>query len=642
MPDIFSSVRFVRFGVFEVDIAAGEVRKKGIRIKLQSQPFLLLVTLLKRRGEVVTREELRATLWPDGTFIDFDHSLGTAVNKLREVLGDSASNPRFIETLPRRGYRFIVPFETVASDEDTANLTPAAAEEALTAKSAEMEQSAAIVEKHRRVWPMVLKVSGLVILTSALVIFVMLKLRPGMGRPTIKSLAVLPLENLSGDAAQDYFSDGMTDELITELGQLSELRVISRSSVMSYKKVRKPLTEIAQELKVDAVIEGTVLRAGNKIRITAQLVDASTDRHLWAQSYEGDLGNTLALQNNVARDVASQIQIKLSTQERVALRTGRTVDAEAHEAYLKGRFFWNKRTGDDLKRAVEFFDAAIARDPNYAQAYSGLADSYALMGDWEYGVLKPGEALPKARAAATKALALDNTLSEAHTSLAFALDLFDWDWGSAEREFKSAIVLNPNYATAHQWYAWHLATLGRNSEAIEEVKKAESLDPLSLIISADMADILLMARRFDESVGQSRKTLEMDSRFAVAHYELGQALTQQHQFPAAIEELERAISFSGGNQTFQSNLAYVYALAGKKEKAKELLAKLIHPSNGSLNPAEVALVYVGLGDNGQAMVWLEKAYQERFNPSVLLRPSFDPLRSDSRFQDLMQRIRPSN
>jgi TolB-like protein/DNA-binding winged helix-turn-helix (wHTH) protein/Flp pilus assembly protein TadD len=650
MPDLFSSVRFVRFGVFEVDIPAGELRKKGVRIKLQGQPFLLLVTLLKQRGEVVTREELRATLWPDGTFIDFDHSLGTAVNKLREVLGDSATNPRFIETLPRRGYRFIAPLTTTPTDltatdtspieEETAPLPPAP--ERLAAKTADSEATAASVQHRRKPWPTLVKVSGVVLLTTALVIIAMLRLRPAMGPPAIKSLAVLPLENLSGDGSQDYFSDGMTDELITELGQLSELRVISRSSVMSYKKVRKPLAQIAQELQVDAVIEGTVLRAGNKIRITAQLVDASTDRHLWAQSYEGDLSNTLALQNHVARDVASQIQLKLSTQERVALRTSRNIDAEAHEAYLKGRFFWNKRTGDDLKRAVEFFNAAIARDPAYAQAYSGLADSYALLGDWEYGVLKPSEALPKAKAAATQALALDNTLSEAHTSLAFALDLYDWDWTAAEREFKSAISLNPNYATARQWYAWHLATLGRNSEAVEEMRRAESLDPLSLIISADMADILLMARRFDESLKQSHKTLEMDSRFAIAHYELGQALTQQHRFPEAIAELQQAITFSGGNKTFQSNLAYVYALAGNKEKAKELLTGLTEPSGGLLNPAEVALVYVGLGDNSQAMLWLEKAYRERFNPSVLLRPCFDPLRSDARFQNLTQRILSSN
>ena len=464
-------------------------------------------------------------------------------------------------------------------------------------------------------------------------------LHSGSPLPSIRSLAVLPLENLSGDASQDYFSDGMTDELITELGQISELRVISRTSVMTYKGARKPLPQIARELNVDAVVEGTVLRSGNRVRITAQLIRASADKHLWAQSYEVELRDILALQKKVARSIAEQIRIKLNPNERTELNHPKAVNAEAYEAYLKGRYFWNKRTGEGLKKAIGYFNQAIEKDPNYAQAYTGLADSYALMGDWEYGVLPPTEAFPKAKAAATKALALDNTLGEAHTSLAFVLDLFDWDWGAAEREYRQAVDLSPSYATAHQWYAWHLIVLGRNSEAITEMRRAESLDPLSLIISADMADVLLIARRYDESIQQSRKTMEMDPRFAVTHYQLGQAFVQKHMYDEGIAELQKAIGFSGGNKTFRSSLAYAYATSGRRNEALEILNDLKNrPNNGFSNASEIALIYVGLDEKDQAMTWLEKAYGERFNPSVLIRPCFDPLRSDPRFQDLLRRI----
>lgn len=290
-----------------------------------------------------------------------------------------------------------------------------------------------------------------------------------------------------------------------------------------------------------------------------------------------------------------------------------------------------------MKKAVDYFNQAIARDPNYAQAYSGLADSYALIGDWEYGVMPPKEAFPRARAAATKALALDNTLADAHTSLAFCLNLFDWDYDGAEAEFKKAIELNPNYATAHQWYAWHLIVTGRNGEALNQMKMAGRLDPLSLIISADTADMLLVAHRFDDSITQSGMTMEIDPRFAVGRYQLGQALAQKHAFPEAIEELRKAIEFSGGNKAFVAHLAYVYAASGEKRKVMDLLKELT-AEHGFASAAEVALVYVGLGDRDQAMQWLERAYVERFNPTILFRPSYDPLRHDPRFRHLLRRI----
>jgi len=407
---------------------------------------------------------------------------------------------------------------------------------------------------------------------------------------------------------------------------------------MQYKGVRKPLPQIARELNVDAVVEGTVLRSGGQVRITAQLIQARDDRQLWSHSYEGQLRDVLALQNKVASAIAEQIQINLKPKEQVALKKEKAVNPEAHEAYLKGRYFWNKRTDDGLRKAIAYFNQAIEKDPTYAQAYTGLADSYALLGDWEYGGMAPKEAFPKAKAAATKALELDDTLSEAHTSLAFCLDLYDWNWDSAEREFKRAIDINPGYATAHHWYGWHLAELGRKDEAIAEMREAANLDPLSLIISADLAEVLLVARLYEQSMQQSLSTLAMDPTFAVAHYQLGQAYVQNRMYSDAMVEFQKAIELSGANTTFTANLAYVYALAGRRGEAVKILNEQKNRDNGYSNPAEIALIYVGLGKNDEAMTWLERAYEERFNPSVLARPSFDPLRSDKRFHDLMHRI----
>jgi TolB-like protein/DNA-binding winged helix-turn-helix (wHTH) protein/Tfp pilus assembly protein PilF len=643
MVEFPSSVRSVRFGVFEVDLRSGEVRKKGVKVRLQGQPYLLLITLLRQQGEVVAREELRRTLWPEDTFVDFDHSLGTAVNKLREVLGDSASNPRFVETIPRRGYRFIAPVETIGESETApaASRAPINRVELSTGGLLEakdrdrVEPPGAAAVAVRPWWTRPWKISGLVflLLSAGFTIF---QLRPST---LIRSLAVLPLENLSADPSQEYFSDGMTDELITELGQFHELRVISRTSAMVYKGAHRPLPQIARELNVDAVVEGTVLRSGSRVRITAQLIRASTDKHLWAQSYEVELRDVLALQRKVALSIAGQIRIVLNPNEQSASAGPRALNAEAYEDYLKGRYFWNKRTGEGLKKAVDYFNQAIAKDPDYAQAYTGLADSYALMGDWQYGLLAPKEALPRAKAAAAKAIALDSTLGEAHISLAWCLDGFDWDWESAGKEFRRGIELSPSYATGHHWYGWHLAVLGRHGEAVAELEKAESLDPLSLIIGADLAEELLIAHRYDEAIKQSRKTLTLDHSFALAHYVLGNVFVQQHRYEEGIAELRGAVEASPGSTAFTANLAYAYAISGKRDEAVRILNDLKNQSHGALsNAPQIAMVYVGLGDKDQAMTWLEKAYAERFNPGILMRPCFDPLRSDPRFQDLLRRI----
>jgi tetratricopeptide (TPR) repeat protein len=408
---------------------------------------------------------------------------------------------------------------------------------------------------------------------------------------------------------------------------------------MAYKGARKPLPQIARELNVDAVIEGSVLRSGDQVRITAQLIDASTDKHLWSQSYDGELRDTLALQSRVASAIADQIRISVTPQEQAALKNVKAVNPKAYESYLKGRYFWNKRTGNGLKAALAYFQQATEEDPQYAQAYSGLADTYALLGDWQYAVMTPKEAFPKAKAAATKALELDGTLGEAHNSLAYVLDAFDWDLEAGGKEFQRAIELNPGYATAHHWYAWHLSVLGRFDEAIAEMRKAENIDPLSLIINADEAELLVIAHHYDESVTQSRKTIEMDPNFGLAHNQLAQAYLQKHMYSEAVAELQQAVRLSGNSPTCIANLARAYVASGNRSEAIRLLDDLKKRSiPGYSNGSEIATVYASLGDTDQAMNWLEKAYEERFNPGVLLRSGFDPLRADPRFQNLVHHI----
>lgn len=628
----------VRFGTYEVALRSGEVRKAGVRIRVQQQPLKLLELLLERPGEVVTRDELRSRVWPDESFGDFDQAVNIAIAKLRSALGDSADNPRYIETLPKRGYRFIAEVSIVEADAQTKRPEPGAGDPSIVESPPQLPVGPAVAPKHGP-W-LIHSVITLVILVLILASLAIWLLRPrGPGPTGIRSLVVLPLDNLSGEPSQDYFADGMTDELITDLAQISALRVISRTSAMVYKGARKPLPQIARELNVDAVVEGTVLRSGDQVRITAQLIQAADDKHLWAESYEGNLRDTLALQNKVAAAIAEQIRINLNPHEQAALKNAKVVNPEAYESYLKGRYFWNKRTANGLRVALAYFNQAIEEDPNYAQAYSGLADTYALLGDWQYAVMPPKEALPKAKAAALKALELDDSLSEAHNSLAFCLEGFDWDFESAGKEFRRAIDLNPGYATAHHWYSWHLSLLGRNAEAIAEMRKAENLDPLSLIINADLAELLLIAHSPDESIQESRKTLEMDANFALAHNQLGQGYLEKHMFGEAISEIQKAIQLSGGTPTFTANLARAYAASGKTAAATGLLNDLKQRSeNGDPHSAEIAMIYAALGNNNQAMTWLEKSYEERFNPGVLLRPGFDPLRSDPRFQDLVRRI----
>jgi serine/threonine protein kinase/TolB-like protein/Flp pilus assembly protein TadD len=465
-------------------------------------------------------------------------------------------------------------------------------------------------------------------------------LPPGPHPGQIQSLAVLPLENLSHDPEQEYFADGMTDELITDLAHIGVLRVISRTSVMHYKGSKKTLPEIARELKVDAVVEGSVERSEDRVRIRAQLIHVADDRHLWAESYERDVRDVLALQDEVARTIANEIKVKLTLQEQAQLTSARPVNPQAHELYLKGRYYWNKRTPEALNKSLEYFRQAIDKDPSYALGYAGMADAYAMLGSGEYGILPPKEAFPKAEAAAMKALELDSALAEPHATLGYSKD-FDWDWQGAEREFKQAINLNPGYTTAHHWYAIHLTGLGRNTEAIAEIRKAESLDPLSIIISADVAWVFYFARRYEQEGEQARKTLEMDPNFAIAHMYLSYSYLHMAKHKEAVAEMKKAVDLSGGSLPMVGNLAYIYALAGRRYEAIKILNDLKARSKREfVSPDVLAQIYTGLGDKDHATAWLEKGYEQRSDFTGLLKvlPELDPLRSDPRFEALVRRV----
>jgi len=458
--------------------------------------------------------------------------------------------------------------------------------------------------------------------------------------PHIESLAVLPLENLSRDPEQEYFADGMTEALITDLSKVAALRVISRTSVMQYKGVKKPLPQIAKELNVDGVVEGSVERFGDQVRITAQLIQASTDTHLWAESYERDLRNVMALQDDVARAIASAIKVKLTPQEQTHLASAMPINPEAYDAYLRGRFYWNRRSQAGLKKAIEYFQGAIKKDPNYALAYAGLADAYALSGGI-YGMEPPRKIFPTAKAAALKALELDGTITESHTSLAMIKFWFDWDWSGAEKEFQRALELNPRYSSAHQWYAWDLAAMARFEEAIAETKRALENDPLSLPVNTSAIILYCLERRFDHAVEHCQKTLELDPDFARAHGNCGLVYQQKTMFEEAIREFKKAVDISKGSSLYLGLLGHAYALANKRAEAMKILDELKQRTKQEyIPPYDIAVIYLGLGEKDEFFAWLQKAYEDRsaWLPCLKVDPVYDPVRSDPRFQDLLRRI----
>jgi TolB-like protein/Tfp pilus assembly protein PilF len=452
-------------------------------------------------------------------------------------------------------------------------------------------------------------------------------------------LAVLPLENLSGDPSQEYFADGMTEELTTNLAKIKSLRVISRSSAMQYRKTQKPLAEIARALRVDAVVEGSVARSGDKVRITAQLIEARTDQHVWAEVYNRDLRDVVTLQGEVARDIAQKIRIAVTPEERAQLTGARRINPEAYEAYLKGRYYWNKRTEEAMRRAIPYFEQSMSKDPNYPLAHDGLADCWLSLG-W-YGYVSPKEAFPRGKAEAMRALELDDSLAEAHTSLAFANMNYDWNWPAAEREFRKAIELNPNYANAHHWFGDYLSAVGQHEQAIAESRRALELDPLSPIINAWLGWRYYFARQFDRAIDQYRETLEIDPNFVPVHLVLGQAYEQKGMLKEAIAELEKASSLSKGAPLYASSLAHAYAVAGRRSETETMLHQADERAQHAYVPSfHVAIMYAGLGRKDETIAWLERGYQERSAWMVWLKvdPRFDFVRSDARFQNLLLRL----
>ena len=614
-----SSSKVVCFGPFQLDLRAAELHHDGTRTKLPEQSFQILCQLIEHPGEVVTREELRQRLWGSDTFVDFEHGLNTAVKRLREVLGDSAEKPRYIETLPRHGYRLMVAVE----------IPQAAIREASP--------------RRRRIW---LAVSAVLVVVSGAGLVWQRRILDRPLPAKIESLAVLPLANLSGNPEEEYFADGITDALITELGKVHALRVISRQSVMQYKATQRPLPQIALELHVDALVEGSVLRVGNKVRITTQLVQANPERHLWSESYERDLRDILALQGEMARAITREIEIKVTPQEHARLASRGLVNPEAYKACLKGGFYLEKRTASDMTRAIASFQHAIDIDPNHATGYAGLARAY-MYASGGYGVLTSEEFFSKGEAAVSKALERDETLADPHSVLAVIRYQRDYDRPAAEREFQRALELEPGNATVHYEFGIrYLVPERRFDEGIAELKRALELAPLSLIVNANLGHALtlrdlLRGGSYDEAIEQCRKTLELDSNFAVARFNLGYAYQLKGMYQEAITEFSRCSTLGS---VCLPQLGVVYALADRRAEAMKVLRQVREQySKQSTEAYSLWLDYAALGDRDQAFAWLEKAYERREYNLLFIRyctvdPACKQLSSDPRFQAVVRRM----
>ena len=626
MPTSELAVRRLRFDNFELDLRTEELRKHGVRLRLQGQPLQVLAALLKRAGDVVTLEELRAQIWTTDTFVDFDHSLHNAIARLREVLGDSAERPRFIETLPRRGYRFIAPVD--AGD------PPAPSAAAGSAPPAALPGHSRLTKSHA------------LLLTTAfalLVISIVLWLArtggaPANAAPRLNSIAVLPLENLSGDPSQEFFADGMTDQLITDLAKVGSLRVISRTSVMRYKGTRKGLPEIARELNVDIIVEGSVIRSGQRVRVTAQLVQASTDQHLWAETYDRDRGDILKLQGEVADAIAGQVRAQLTPTQQALIRRAHAVNPEAYDAYLKGRlYFVNEFTkADSLKKAQRYFEESIQKDPSFALAYAGLADTYVYLAF--AGALQKDQAYKSAKEALAKALELDDSIGEAYDTLGVLSFDFDWDWDTADREFNRAIALAPSYSCAHEDRATFLAFTGRRAEALAELTKIDQLDYGFSAGQSESATYYAL-QDYPNLIESSRRSLLLDPNDWFQHFNLGVGYEGTGKLQEAISEYQKAMEISGNSRSAVA-LAHAYSAAGKKADAEKILHDLERKlRDTSASPYTMATIYAGLGENDKAFELLEKAYTEKSLDFALpLRSDLllDSLRPDPRFQSLLR------
>jgi TolB-like protein/DNA-binding winged helix-turn-helix (wHTH) protein len=610
------------FGVFELDLRTRELRKAGGKVRIQEQPLCVLVSLLERPGELVTREELRQKLWQSDTFVDFDTALNKAITKIRDVLGDSAASPRFVETLPKRGYRFIAAVEKPA---------PRGAAPAAAAPEAIPRESFGYGG-----WPKVALAGLAVVLVLGAIVWLRWPRESAPAR--IRSIAVLPLDNLSGDSSQEYFADGMTDELITDLAQIHALRVISRTSVMQFKHTKKDLPEIAAQLNVDAVIEGSVVRSGDKVRVTAQLLDARQDRHLWAASYEREMTDVIGLEGQVAKSIADQVKVKLTPEEDSRLAKRRPTSPEAYGALLKGRFLLNKRNVAAAEKAIGFFRQSAGIEPGNAEAWAALAGCYASLGA-DIGAVDPAKVLPEARSAVAKALELDPNLAEAHGVLARIKLWYDWDWAGSEREYRRAIELNPNDSMIHTGYSHYLLVRKRFDEALEENRRALDLAPLDILCSMHSAWLYFDAREGEKAVAQSKRVLEMDPGFTGAYLYVARGYELQGKWPEAIAAYSKAKDSYAA--AYLVGVAHAWAAAGNRRQAEGALARLQEFARQHyVSPLAFAAYYTALGDRDRAFEWLDRGYRQRAPGLIELEVSYlwDGLRADPRFHSLERRI----
>ena len=630
-----SAGRILRFGSFEANVRAGELRKRGLKVRLQDQPFQILVMLLERPGELVTRQEIHQKLWPADTFVGFDHGLNNAINRLREALGDSAETPRFIETLPRKGYRFI---GLVSGDGQLGE-----AEYPAVAATPVVEPGP--IEQKLSARPRFLVTILVSCFAVALAVIVYLGWRRMRAGPFPSSgyvmLAVLPFQNLSGDPSQDYFSDGLTEEMIAQLGALSpdQLGVIARTTTMAYKHTSKSVEQIGSELGVGYVLESSVRRDGNQVRISVQLIRVHDQVHVWARSYDRHISHSIELQEEVAKAVAEQIEVKLSPSYK-----GRTnphhLDAEANEAYLRGRYFWNQFTPEGYRKAISYFQQAIERDSNFAEAYSGLADSYNFLVVTDS--IPASEGHPKALEAARRAVSLGVNLAEPHASLAVAMARSEWNWTGAESEFTRAITLNPSYAMVHRLYASILGATRRHHEAWEQINEAMRLDPLSLPNNAEVVRTLYYARNYDQAIEQGQKAMQLDPNYVRTHFWLGRVYSQKGMHREAIAASEKILESMPDSTLGLTEMAYSLAVAGQRKEARQILRRLEGRSTSAFVPAyNFAIIHIALNEEEVAMRYMQQAYENRDWALLVLavEPRLDPLRRDPRFQEISAKLK---
>jgi TolB-like protein/DNA-binding winged helix-turn-helix (wHTH) protein len=613
---------------YQLDLSCYELRRSdGVKVKLERQPMELLILLVENKGRLINREQIASKLWGHGISVETEPAINNAIRKIRTALHDSAEVPTYLETIVGRGYRFIGDLEVVGT-------TAPPASDLRSAPAGDLPPPKPAVRNRRAFLTVVL---AFALAAAGIAGWLVFRSSEGASGSPIRSLAVLPLQNVSGDPSQDFFAEGMTDELTTDLAKIGSLRVISRTSTMQYGTHRAPMSRIVSELNVDAIIEGTVMRAGNKVRITAQLIDARHDSHLWAQSYERDLGDILDLQRTVALEIAARVKANVGSRDRGPLQARPPVNPEAYEAYLRGRHELGKQKGAALREGARFFQNAIDLDPFYAAAYSGLADSLSLMAN--YAVLAPKDAFPRAKAAAARALDLDPSSAEAHAALGLAKHHFDWDWPGAETEYRRAIQIAPGLAIAHMRYAEFLSNSSRHEEAIREVSIARDSDPLSLVIAGHIGRVLVYARRYDAAIQELRNVLVLDPNRTYARIHLGMAYAAKRMYPEAIAEFKQAnalLGIEGG-----VGLAQAYALSGKIEAARAIVRRAEQPNAaGVVDWVFLAGVYEALGDRGAAIAWLERACENRdfFSTYMKVYPFLDSMRADPRFVRILERV----